>query len=163
MSAGARGSATTVSSDLQLLAPKFSAAVERAIAECNNEQNKLDAKVFEAYRSQELQTIYYARGRTVIPPTRPVTNARTNLESWHGYGLAVDVIHRTKFWDAGDAWFERVAAIFLRHECKWGGHWRQRDLPHFQWHRCKPSPSDIARQIIRTEGVEGVWRVVGAA
>lgn len=161
MSAGAHGSSTSVSSDLQLLAPRFRAAVEEALAECA--ANNLDAKVFEAYRSQELQSIYYARGRTVIPPTRPVTNARTNLQSWHGYGLAVDVVHRTRFWDAGEEWFERVAEIFLRHECKWGGHWRQRDLPHFQWHRCKPSPSDIARQIIRAEGVEGVWRVVGAA
>lgn len=163
MSAGARADEATVSNDLGLLAPKFRAAVERALAECNNEQNGLKAKVYEAYRSQQLQALYYARGRTIIPPTRPVTYARTNLESWHGYGLAVDVVHSTKFWDAGEDWFRRVAEIFERHECKWGGRWKQRDLPHFQWYRCKPSPSDLARQIVSTEGIEGVWRVVGAS
>jgi peptidoglycan LD-endopeptidase CwlK len=161
MSAGTHVSAT-VSRDLSLLAPRFRAAVEQALAECNSAPNNLNAMVFEAYRSLALQRLYYARGRTVIPPTRPVTNARTNLESWHGYGLAVDVIHRTRHWDAGDAWFRAVAEIFLNHGCKWGGHWRQRDLPHFQWGRCRPSPSDRARLIVSTQGIEGVWREVGA-
>ena len=119
--------------------------------------------VYKAYRSNELQQIYYARGRTVIPPIRTVTNAQTNEYSWHGYGLAVDVISKQLFWDAGETWFRNVAAIFEKHECKWGGHWKQRDLPHFQWARCKPSPSDRAREILRNDGIEAVWREVGAA
>ena len=160
MSAGAGGNTPTVSRDLDLLAPKFHAAVQAALDEC--EAGGLQAFVYEAFRTLELQRLYYARGRTIIPPTRPVTYARTNLESWHGYGLAVDVIHKTKLWDAGDAWFARVAEIFERHDCKWGGRWRRADPPHFQWARCKPSPSDAARLIVRTEGVAGVWRAVGA-
>jgi hypothetical protein len=35
-------------------------------------------------------------------------------------------------------------------------------LPHFQWGRCKPSPSDEARRLIDTEGEVSVWRAVGA-
>ena len=66
-----------VSRDLELLAPKFRIAVQAAVAECR--AAGLDAWVFEAYRSQELQALYYARGRTVIPPPRTVTNAPTNL------------------------------------------------------------------------------------
>jgi peptidoglycan L-alanyl-D-glutamate endopeptidase CwlK len=160
MSAGVHGSTPTVNKDLTILAPKFRVAVESALAECG--QKGLDAIVFEAFRSDELQRLYFARGRTVIPPVKTVTNARTNLESWHGYSLAVDVIHRTKFWNAPESFFAQVAEVFGRHDCKWGGNWRMRDLPHFQWARCKPSPSQTAITIARTEGVEAVWRVVGA-
>jgi peptidoglycan L-alanyl-D-glutamate endopeptidase CwlK len=43
-----------------------------------------------------------------------------------------------------------------------GGDWKFKDLPHFQWGPCKPSPSDRARELIRTEGMEAVWGAVGA-
>lgn len=150
-------------SDLQYLAPLFRYAVEQAIAECNNETNKLNAVVYESFRSNALQEVYYARGRTVIPPPSPVTNARSSLFSWHGYGLAVDVIHKSKGWDAGSSWFRSVAEIFKKHGCKWGGDWTSPDQPHFQWGKCKPSPSPVARQLITTTGVESVWRAVGAS
>jgi hypothetical protein len=148
--------------DFDYLAPLFRAAVADAIDECNNATNKLDAYVVETYRSNELQQLYYERGRTVKPPEQPVTNAKTNIYSWHGYGLAVDVIHRTKGWNIGEKWFRDVAAIFKQHGCKWGGDWTSADLPHFQWGKCKPSPSATARELLRTEGVEAVWRAVGA-
>jgi hypothetical protein len=160
MSAGEGNGIPAVNRNLQLLAPKFREQVLLALQEC--EAAGLDAFVYEAYRSQELQAIYYARGRTIIPPTRPVTNAPTNLYSWHGYGLAVDVISKTKLWDVPESWFTRAAEIFKRHGCRWGGDWRSKDLPHFQWGRCKPSPSDLARQLLSTQGVQAVWRAVGA-
>jgi hypothetical protein len=167
MSAGAAEAianfhAASPTNDLNLLAPLFRAAVETAIAECNTPVNSLKAMVYETYRSNELQVVYFARGRTVKPPERPVTNAMTNLRSWHGYGLAVDVIHREDHWKAGDAWFRTVADIFKRHGCKWGGDWKQRDLPHFQWGFCQPSPSDAARDLMRTGGVLAVWQTLGA-
>lgn len=149
--------------DVGLLAPLFRAAIDTAIAECNDAANHLDAIVYETYRSNELQVIYYTRGRTVRPPSSPVTNAISNVYSWHGYGLAVDVIHRTEEWGAGEAWFRRVAEIFKRHGCKWGGDWRSPDLPHIQWGLCRASPSDRARALLRTGGVWSVWEAVGAA
>jgi peptidoglycan LD-endopeptidase CwlK len=145
---------------LEYLAPRFRAAVEAAIAECR--ANGLDAVVYETYRSNELQSVYFARGRTVKPPVAPVTNAMENLFSWHGYGLAVDVIHATKQWDVPESWFARVAEVFKKHGCKWGGDWTTKDLPHFQWGLCKPSPSPVARDLIRTKGVGAVWEAVGA-
>jgi peptidoglycan L-alanyl-D-glutamate endopeptidase CwlK len=162
MSAG-QDSNLKVSKDLNLIAPHFREAVEAAIAECA--AAGLDAMVYEAYRSQALQAVYYARGRTVKPPNSPVTNAPTNRFSWHGFGLAVDVVHRTKFWnpDGGNAWFARVAEVFKRHGCAWGGDWTKPDLPHFQWGLCKPSPSDRARQLLDTGGVQAVWIELGAA
>lgn len=160
MSAGAASGAAAVSRDVLLLAPKFRDAVDRAIAECA--ERSLDAFVYEAYRSSELQMIYFARGRTVVPPTRPVTNASSNLFSWHGYGLAVDVISRSCEWDVPTSWFASVAECFRAHGCKWGGDWRMKDLPHFQWGACRPSPSDRAREILAAEGLEAVWAAVGA-
>lgn len=160
MSAGSGEAAPVVSRDLALLAPAFRSAVERAIAEC--QARGLDAYVYEAYRSAELQALYYARGRTIVPPTKPVTYAPTNLQSWHGYGLAVDVISRSKAWDQPDSWFTQVAESFARFGCRWGGEWKQRDLPHFQWGRCQPSPSDTARVLIAAGGLQAVWDTAGA-
>jgi peptidoglycan L-alanyl-D-glutamate endopeptidase CwlK len=161
MSAGSSVPAPTVDRDLGRLAPAFRDAVERAIADCH--ARGLDAYVYEAYRSPELQALYYARGRTVVPPTKPVTYAATNLQSWHGYGLAVDVISRSSDWNRPDAWFAQVAESFAKFGCRWGGEWKERDLPHFQWGACKPSPSDAARAIVSVSGLQAVWNEVGAS
>jgi hypothetical protein len=164
VSAGSNDSELMVSRDPGKLAPLFAQSVAAAIAECNGAGNDLQAMVYEAYRSQALQAMYYRRGRTVIPPLRPVTNAPTNMHSWHGFGLAVDVIHQDKFWSPpeGPVWFQKVAAIFKRHGCNWGGDWTQADLPHFQWGRCAASPSDTAREVAATQGLAAVWTRLGA-
>lgn len=139
----------------------MAAAVEQLLTACG--VYGLDAYVYEGVRSAELQALYYHRGR---PPTaaypRPVTNARSNLYSWHGYGLAVDIISRTQRWDAPESWFRQVADLAKQCGLDWGGDWKQRDLPHFQWGRCRASPSDLARTIYHQHGLEAVWRIVGA-
>jgi len=160
MSAGSADHPPVVSRDLGLLAPVFRAAVEQAIAGC--QARGIDAYVYEAYRSAELQALYYARGRTVVPPTKPVTYAATNLQSWHGYGLAVDVISRGHGWDEPESWFADVAETFREFGCRWGGEWTQKDLPHFQWGGCKPSPSAAAREFLMAGGLPAVWTEVGA-
>ena len=162
MSAGSNDSELMVNRDPNRLAPAFRQAVAASIAKC--QQQGLDAFVYEGYRSQALAAMYFQRGRTVRPPNKPVTNAPTNLHSWHGFGLAVDVVHRTKFWSPpeGDAWFRRVGAIFKENGCTWGGDWKMADLPHFQWGRCPASPSDVARQLINSQGMQAVWAHFGA-
>jgi len=163
MSAGDSTPAPAPNRDLSLLAPKFRLAVESALADCK--AAGYNAMVYEGYRSQVLQAIYYARGRTVIPPKSPVTNAFSNLFSWHGYGLAVDVVDAEKLWapDGGEAWFKAVADIFKSNSCKWGGDWTQPDTPHMQWGLCKPSPSDKARALLANQGVAAVWAAVAAS
>jgi hypothetical protein len=145
---------------LSVLAPAFAEQVALAIADAN--ASGLDAFVYESVRSHDLAVGYYARGRTVIPPTRTVTNAPDETYSWHGYGLAVDVISRAKEWSQPDAWFAAVSTHFKNHGLKWGGDWRSKDAPHFQWGACKPSPSDRARALLKAGGMEAVWRAVGA-
>lgn len=160
MSAGASTAALAVNCDLNALAPTFRFAVERALDTCAARGR--DAIVYEANRSLELQQEYYKRGRTEIPPSATVTNAPTNLFSWHGFGLAVDVISRANEWDAPREWFADVAACFREQGCRWGGEWTKPDLPHFQWGMCKPSPSDRARELLATGGMSAVWEAVGA-
>lgn len=160
MSAGKVDSFVAVSRDPERLAPKFRAAVEAAISECN--EQGIDAWVYEAYRSPELQALYFMRGRTIIPPHHTVTNASSNLYSWHGYGLAVDVISKKFGWNRPESWFAAVAQVFGKHGCRWGGEWRMKDLPHFQWGPCRPSPSDKARALLEDGGLDAVWDAVGA-
>ena len=155
------GNGPVADRDLSKLAPRFREQVLVALAECHS--GGIDAIMYEGWRSPELQALYYARGRTIIPPATPVTYARSNLYSWHGYGLAVDCISQSKGWDQPMTWFLAMADIFKRHGCKWGGDWRRADPPHFQYGACKPSPSDRARELYAAGGVEAVWVAVGAA
>lgn len=181
MSAGA----PLIHTDLDDCAPLFAVAVHDAIGAC--ERAGYDAMVAESLRTNEVQELYYRRGR---PPTAeypgPVTHARTAMYSWHGYGLAVDVISRSRAWfrplrilnptpdtlaaearraiQERDHWYAGVSAIFKAHGLDWGGDWRapKQDLPHFQWGTLKPSPSEKARALYAAGGLEAVWRAVGA-
>ncbi len=163
MSAGEGQPTPKVSNDLSLLAPKFAQAVIGALAACR--AAGLDTIVYEAMRSAELQALYYARGRTIIPPT-PSRNQCANQFCSAGMAMAWlwNVIDRTKFWKpaGGEDWFRAVAVIFKQHECNWGGDWKNPDTPHFQWHLCKPSPSADAQQMMKTQGAQAVWRAVSA-
>ena len=77
-----------------------------------------------------------------------VTNARGG-ESFHNYGLAVDIVmvldkdnngtFETASWDVkldfdtdGKSDWMEVVAIFKRHGWEWGGDWKFYDAPHFQ-------------------------------
>jgi hypothetical protein len=160
MSSGSSVGKAKVTRDPELLAPKFREAVDRAIAACK--AAGLDAYVYETYRSPELAAAYYARGRTEIPPHKTVTNAQSNLQSWHGYGLAVDVISKKNGWNKPEEWFAQVAECFRAEGCRWGGEWKMKDLPHFQWGLCKPSPSPRAHELHALGGKEEVWKAVAA-
>lgn len=158
--------ATSPNASLEELAPKFREAVVAALAECS--KLGLSVKVVEGRRSQARQEFLYAQGRTTRGPI--VTNAPSAAASWHGYGLAVDVCHRTRGFEPlgrdtkeNEAWFRRVASIFYRHGCSWGGNWRKPDTPHMQWGQCSPSPGDYTQSRHGEGRVEEVWRLLGAS
>lgn len=146
--------------DLSELAPRFAQAVEAALEECR--ARGLDAFVYEASRTAEGQDAYDALAEQT--PSRNCTagTARSGQESWHMYGLAVDIASRLSHWDFSDAWIERVASVFKAHGCDWGGDWETRDTAHFQWGRCRRSPSREARALLESGGLAAVWREVAA-
>lgn len=153
------------SHDLELCAPLFAAAVRNAIADCN--AAGWDARVFEALRSDELQQFYFANG---------TSNAQHVWKSWHGYGLAVDVVSRQHGWDLWGrsiptAWQVATVQIFKKHGLAWGGDWlggvgasHAVDWDHFQWGRCKKSPSIISVELYQASaiGYQKVWPIVEA-
>lgn len=166
MSAGASSiypgeQAIYVQSDLCFLAPKMRAAVKATLAECRDVRG-LDAVVFESYRERATAITYFNRGR-IIEAEGIVTNAPDETWSWHGYGLAVDIISATKGWKVGETWHRMVAAVASTHGLKSGIDWKRPDLPHHQWGRCRATPSGDARRILKEQGLPAVWRAVSAA
>jgi peptidoglycan LD-endopeptidase CwlK len=138
------------------LAPLFDAAIDAAVSECNVRGD--DAMVWETCRSQALQQWYYDHG---------ASHAQNILRSWHGYGLAVDVISRRHGWDLwgpqNTDWQQRVSGVFKAHGLSWGGDWKSfKDWPHFQWGKCKPTPSDNAIVLFVEGTALAVWNAVGA-
>lgn len=145
---------------LDCLAPIFRERVEAALEECN--ARGFDAIHFETCRSDELAKLYFTYGASKSPDA---------LHTWHHYGLAVDVISKSREWDVypnqdgtgGDLnWYRTVVEIFEAHGMDWGGHWISfRDFPHFQFGGIRATPRD-AIDILQEQGLEAVWRAVGA-
>lgn len=159
-----RAVAPAVSRDLSLCAPLVRTNVTAAIAELNGAG--WDAMVFEALRSEELQAWDFAHG---------VTNAPHAWTSWHGYGVAVDAISRQHGWDLWGrsiptAWQVAVVAAFKKYGMAWGGDWQHGvgpkhfvDWDHFQWGRCRKSPSIISINLYHSAaGYQAVWPIVEA-
>jgi peptidoglycan L-alanyl-D-glutamate endopeptidase CwlK len=147
---------TLVRNDVQLLAPKLRDVAVDATDFLN--QSGYDVVIYETLRSRELAELYHALG---------VSNAVNELYSWHGYGLAFDVISKSRGWDAwGDpAWSEPVVATYKAHGLHWGGSWSSFvDKSHFQWwcEGMHESPSDHARALLASGGLAAVWAEVHA-
>lgn len=143
-----------VQRDLDSLAPLMREAVKAAVAECK--AAGFDVYVYETIRTNELAEMYHALG---------VSKATTAFRTWHFYGLAVDIISASRGWKAWDdpEWRDGVVAIFKKHGMDWGGDWKSfRDMPHFQWGKCRASPSDEAIRLYSEGGIELVQTVVGA-
>ena len=142
--------------DRSVLAPKFRAGLDALLADVP------DAKIAETLRTAERQSFLYGFGRDYDDGRGIVTSAPTNLTSWHGYGLAADVIHAEHEWAAPLAWWKHLGDVAVTHGLKWAGTWRHPDLPHVYWGRCRDIPSAHAVQLWQQGGLEAVWREVRA-
>ena len=112
-----RYNSTQPVSDLSLLEPRTRAAVEAIISEAA--ANGIDLMVFETYRSQDLQRIYFDRGVTKLQNV-----------GVHHYGLACDivkVVNGEPSWD-GDFFF--LGPLAQKYGLIWGGDWGEPDQPH---------------------------------
>lgn len=157
------------SKDTGKLAPKVRQALDKAIAVMH--EQKLDAMVFETYRTPDRVHFLYGKGRTeealtlvnvpkkyAQPNMAIVTRAFDWSRSWHSYGLAVDIIHRRTYWNTPTSWFESVAKIMTQHGFAWGGRWpRLPDAPHFQWAMCPIGPAVVDRAQLTSNQTEIIW------
>ena len=121
-----------------------------------------DAMVYESLRTDARQAWLYGFGRQYDDGRGIVTHAETADHGWHKFGCAADLIHRTKQWDAGDEWFANLGAVGKANGLTWGGDWQMRDLPHLQWGKCRPAPSQEAMTLYASGGNPAVWYAVGA-
>jgi len=88
--------------------------------------------ILQGFRSIQTQNTFYAQGRTAPGPI--ITNARGG-QSYHNYGLAVDVymVNRNGNIDFNAVVPPAVIEIARQEGFEWGGNWRRfRDNPHFQ-------------------------------
>jgi hypothetical protein len=161
--------------DLSLLAPRFRRDVLRLLVRM--QERGFDPIVAEAFRDDDRQRYLYGFGREYDDGRGVVTNAATAAKSWHGFGLAVDIISASKGWDAPEGFWTA-----LGEECReiglcWGNDWdgdgvpvekdpdeRMSDRPHVQPGRpLRRYPSALAKQIVDEHGLEALWRTVKAA
>lgn len=110
------------------LHPKMRAVAAQLLTRAEMQGIKL--RVTSTLRTYAEQTELYAQGRT--KPGGKVTNAKAG-ESWHNFGLAMDVV---AIKDGKADWegpWERIAEIGKSLGLEWGGDWQSfKDKPHFQ-------------------------------
>lgn len=138
-----------INRDFGSLAPFFAEKLKAALIEVRLGGYPVD--IFEAYRSPDRQEWLYQQGRD--RPGKIVTNAKP-WQSFHQYGLAVDIVGKIKGrWD----WsidYDRITEIMNRHgfeNLSW-------EKPHFQmtagltWRE--------AKIIHDKSGLMALWKIV---
>ena len=110
-------------------------------------------RVTDGIRTFEEQNELYAQGRT--KPGNIVTNAQGG-ESYHNYGLAVDVVEMVKGKPVyNNPNWEKIAAIGKSFGFVWGGDFKRiKDKPHFHLD-FGYKIADLQRKVINNEVVNG--------
>lgn len=148
-----------VERSMAVCAPKFAAAIQAMLAELT----PLNAMAFETLRTPERQAFLYGFGRDYDDGRGKVTNARTNLNSWHGFGLAVDVVEKDATpWAVPVGFWNQIGEVAKKVGLTWGGKWAKPDLPHVQWGKCPASPTPLDIALAQEQGIQVVWEKYGA-
>jgi hypothetical protein len=144
------------------LAPAFRVKVESLLDRMRTRGH--DPFVFESTRTDERQTYLYGFGRTYDDGRGVVTHSSDADETWHHFGLAVDIISKKHLWDAPKRFWADLGVLSAALGLQWGGAWKSfKDLPHVQWGApMRQSPSPRAARLLASGGMEAVWREVGA-
>lgn len=118
----------TTNARIKTLHPKVRGKVRRFINLCALFGYKL--KILSAHRTFAQQTDIYNQGRATAGSV--VTNAQAG-QSYHNYGLAIDVNEVLANGTLSVVNMAKIAKIgkFLGFE--WGGHFKSVDPPHFQY------------------------------
>lgn len=135
-------------------APAFVRKIEAMLAELNDGREL----PFEWLRTPARQRFLYGFGRDYDDGRGIVTNAQTSLYSYHGFGLAVDIVEKDATpWSAPPTFWNRMGEAAEAHGLVWGGRWARADLPHVQWNTGTPSPTTMDRALAEAGGIAAVW------
>ena len=109
------------------LHPKIRTKVREFIKDA--EKQGIVLRITSGFRTWEEQNKLFAQGRTA--GGKRVTNARGG-QSWHNYGLAIDVVQMVAGVPQWRADWVKIGEIGEKHGFEWGGRWKFVDKPHFQ-------------------------------
>lgn len=130
---------------------------------------KIAALLFSGFRSFEEQDKLYALGRTIpnrdgLTAAKPLGNIITKAQSgdsWHNYGLAVDLVRvDAKGNPTWDLPFSDIGRIGKECGMEWGGDWLAKDLPHLEI-RFGYTISQ-AKAIVKEKGLPHFWEIITA-
>jgi peptidoglycan LD-endopeptidase CwlK len=147
---------------LELVAPSLAAKI-RQVAEMMQLAGE-PVRTIAGFRAWMAQERLWEQGRIVGGPI--VTDARPG-ESWHEFGMAVDLgiirLLGEPGWAPSDPAWQKLGNVGKTVGLFWGGDFvNNPDRPHFQLTGTFPEvPNDEARQILLTEGVSAVWTAAG--
>jgi peptidoglycan L-alanyl-D-glutamate endopeptidase CwlK len=146
-------SASDISRSTALLFPPFAARVAAGLAEAR--EAGLALHVFEAWRPAARQAVLYAAGRTTPGPK--VTNARPG-ESWHQYGLAVDLAFGGPGRWTWEGDWPAARAIMVNAGLRSLAPYEQ---AHVEW----PTgfPVETARGVVEQHGLLSLWQRIESA
>ena len=121
--------------------------------------------VTQGLRTWAEQDALYAKGRTAPPIGKKyvVTKARGG-ESYHNFGLAVDIVVldalRKADWDVSHPGWAAAGRTGQSVGLEWGGMWKGfKDIPHFQY--TGGLGLEQCRELYRAGGLVSVWAKVG--
>lgn len=102
-----------------------------AVAFINEVESSLgiQLRVTQGLRTSAEQDALYAQGRSA--PGKVVTNAKGG-ESYHNYGLAIDVVEIKESKAVWNTAWEAISEVGIKNGFTWGGDWKTPDRPHFQ-------------------------------
>ena len=118
------------SRDIKDLHPKVKVMAEKFLSECK--AAGLNVTIYSTYRDHESQNELYAQGRT--KPGKVVTKAKGG-DSFHNWKVAFDaapIVNGSIPWNDAKL-FEKMGAIGESVGLEWGGRWKFKDMPHFQF------------------------------
>lgn len=120
--------------------------------------------IYETLRTDARQRYLHGFGRLYSDGRGVVTHSEDADETWHGFGLAADIVHARQYWAAPHEFWQALGVACRRHALVWGGHWLGfPDRPHVQWGgRMRRSPSPRAARLAAAGGLPSVWQEVGA-
>lgn len=162
-------SSTSISTIVTALHPKVVDGVTSLLAEAK--ARGISCGVQCGLRTADEQARLWNLGRTTQNPdgitkSNPLGNIVTKakpFESFHNYGLAVDIVfkndHGNWTWDKTYPQWELIGVVGEMFGFKWGGRWKFQDEPHFEMIG-KLGNVAHAREVLLTEGIEGVWKLV---
>jgi hypothetical protein len=148
--------------EMTKLAPLFAEKVFTLLANLNAKGR--DPVVAEGFRSDARAAYLYGFGREYDDGRGVVTKAPDASKTWHRYGLAADIISKSKEWDAPDAFWSDLRDSAVDLGLVSGDDWTFKDRPHVQWNvsGMHVVPSDHAWQLLQSSGLDAVWREVNA-